>query len=299
MFSKLVVAVAIALGVASSVVAAPGAAFPPLSEAVKRDLMARDPSEYEVYGLTNSTALGARAPPSNLYGIQERCTASRCFSFTFDDGPYNKHRDIADRLNNEGYKGTFFVNGNNYRCIYDEPQVQALKYSYAQGHEICSHTWSHPHLNSLSNDQIDGQIQFVEDALYKILGVVPACVRPPYGEANQRVVDHLNNRWGLVVVNWNFDTQDASGASVSQSLDVYRGIKAPKHAIVLNHETVSTTPDNMLPKAINIVKQNGYVPQNVQTVATNLRYNPYKVVGKPGVRDSTWTCAGKPQPGAA
>lgn len=45
------------------------------------------------------------------------------------DGPYQYENDIADKLN--GGKGTFFLNGNNYVCIYDRiDQVRALHAAY-------------------------------------------------------------------------------------------------------------------------------------------------------------------------
>lgn len=60
--------------------------------------------------------------------------------------------------------------------------------------QICSHTATHPHLNSLSHSQIDTQVEAVETALYKIIGAVPSCIRPPFGEANADVVSYLNNK---------------------------------------------------------------------------------------------------------
>lgn len=77
---------------------------------------------------------------------------------------------------------------------------------------IASHTWGHVHLNQLTPAQIDVQMDLVEEALWKvsnsqargelladsnlvqILGVVPAIMRPPYGEANDVVVRQLNAR---------------------------------------------------------------------------------------------------------
>ncbi|MCO5599799.1 hypothetical protein L7F22_053906 [Adiantum nelumboides] len=281
-----------------SMALAKGSFMPYLPEEVLADLAKRDPSEYETFSLQNSTSsLKERGPPNNLYGIQERCTASHCVSPSFDDGPYNNMRKIVDTADAAGFKVTFFVNANNYDCIYNEKRVSDLKYAYSHGHQICSHTASHPHLNSLTPAQIDTQVQVVETALYKILGVVPACIRPPYGEANKAVVDQLNNKWGYVVINWNFDTQDADGATVKQSKAVIDKIKSPKHAIILMHETVDTTANTLFPYAINKLKSNGYQTNNFYTVPAGLNFNGYKVVGQPSQRDSSWTCKGMPQPG--
>ncbi|KAL9937224.1 hypothetical protein V8E36_003633 [Tilletia maclaganii] len=295
-------------GSAASIAAAasPATDFPPLSPLVRADLEKRDPSEYQLFHADPATLYGRDETPSSsnltrravVPGQIERCKTSSCFAFTFDDGPYIYHRKIADEIAAIGTKATFFVNGNNYGCIYDPENVKALKYSYAQGHQICSHTWSHPDIMTISRQDLDKQVQFVEDALYKILGVVPACIRPPYGSVDDATTSYLNNKWGYNVILWNVDTKDADGASVKYSLDQYRPLKAPKHVIVLNHETVPTTSSKVIPRALDIVQANGYKPSSMGTVAQTVGFAPYKVVGKPGTRDSSWTCAGKPQPGS-
>ncbi|PWZ00474.1 glycoside hydrolase/deacetylase [Testicularia cyperi] len=269
-----------------------------LSPAVRRELSHMDPSEYQLFERDNlTTEEGGLHKRAQINGLQTRCTSSKCMSITFDDGAYNWHKKLANLFDQNGSKATFFVNGNNFDCIYNDARVSALRYSYERGHQICSHTWSHPNLASLSNSQLDRQVQLVEDALWKIIGAVPSCIRAPYGSITDAQVKYLNDRWGLVVVGWNFDSNDANGYGVDYALNVYRGLKAPKHAIVLNHETVETTPNTVMPQALQIIKQNGY--SGSQTVASTLGFNPYKVVGQYQNRDSSWTCDGKPAPGAA
>lgn len=95
-----------------------------------------------------------------------------------------------------------------------------------------------------------------------------------------------------VVINWNYDSGDSTGSTTAQSKAVLRTIKSPKHAIVLMHETVDTTPNNLFPAAIKIAKDNGYTAANHQTVPQSLGFNGYKVTGTRGSRDSTWTCNG-------
>ncbi|CAD6971884.1 unnamed protein product [Tilletia controversa] len=278
----------------ASAASAPGPDFPPLSPLVRADLERRDPSEYELFH--NEQRSGNVTTRAVIPGGITRCTTTKCFSFTFDDGPY--HQKIADEIASIGTRATFFVNGNNYQCIYDDAAVAALKYSYNAGHQICSHTWSHPDIETISRARLDKEVQFIEDALYKILGVVPACIRPPYGSASDATIQYLNNKWGYNVVLWNADTKDADGAAVSFSLNQYRALKAPKHVIILNHETVPTTSSKVIPQALQIVQDNGYEPKYMGTVAQTIGFAPYKVIGKPGKRDSTWTCAGKPLPGS-
>lgn len=267
-----------------------------ISGNVRKDLVKMPPDSYTLYNLDPDSKTGTLVKRARVDGIQTRCTTKSCLSITFDDGPYTSMRKLVDTLDNAGgQKATFFVNGNNFRCIYDEASVARLRYAYEHGHQICSHTWSHPDISKLTNQQLDRQVQLVEDALWKILGVVPACLRAPYGSIRDDQVQYLNNRWGLVVVHWNYDSNDANGYGTEFGLNLYRNLKAPTHAIILNHETVAGTPNTVIPQAVQIVRQNGY--KGSQTTAATLRYNPYKVVGSYGNRDDSWTCDDKPAPG--
>jgi peptidoglycan/xylan/chitin deacetylase (PgdA/CDA1 family) len=277
---------------ATTTVLAGNAYMPSLPDEVMADLAKRDPSEYQTFAWRDADQIEKRGPPNDLYGLQTRCLTSHCYDFTFDDGPYKNMRAITDTAVKNGIKVTFMVNVLNYDCAYDEPYASDLKHAYDSGMQICSHTATHPHLNSLTHAQIDDEVNEVETALYKIIGAVPSCIRPPYGEANDEVVSYLNNKHNLVVVNWNYDSGDSTGSSVAQSKAVLRTIKSPKHAIVLMHETEDTTADRLFPAAITIAKNNGYTAANMQTIPQSLKFNGYKVVGKPGKRDSTWTCNG-------
>lgn len=291
MLSRIVVILAIA----ASTVLAGNHFIPSLPEEILADLARRDPSEYQTYRLRNeniTSNLTKRGPPSGLTGIQTKCRADSCFDFTFDDGPYKNMRSITDKAVAGGFKVTFFVNVKNYDCAYDEPYASSLKYAYSKGMQICSHTATHPHLNTLTHAQIDKEITAVETMLYKVIGAVPACIRPPYGEANQDVVDYLNNRHGYVVVNWNYDTQDADGAAEGYGEKVVKSIKAPRKAIVLMHETIDSTAKKLFPKSIKIAKSNGYTADDFMTVPDSLEFNGYKLVTTPGKRDKTWNCRG-------
>lgn len=116
-------------------------------------------------------------------------------------------------------------------------------------HTSRSHTWSHPDLNTISYEALDRQVQLLEDALYKVVGLVPAVLRPPFGSLSDERVRYLNDRWGLVVVNWNYDSGDTrEGYTVQDGLNVYRGLRAPRHAIVLNHETKENTVKELIPQ---------------------------------------------------
>jgi len=217
-----------------------------------------------------------------------KCTKPKTIAFTFDDGPYIYNKKVVDTLTANGAKGTFFVNGNNYGCIYDQANVDRLKYAYSKGHQIASHTWSHAHLTQISASQLTSEFTKTNTALNKTLGIKPAFMRPPYGEYNSAVQTEAG-KYGQSLVIWDFDSGDSAGKTASQSKNLYKSLisKNPNNVLTLNHETHESTVNDVLPYAIKLFKAKGY---KMVTVAECLGQSPYKSTGSPGKRDSTWTC---------
>jgi peptidoglycan/xylan/chitin deacetylase (PgdA/CDA1 family) len=226
--------------------------------------------------------------PRALATVISACTVPNTVALTFDDGPWVYAYDISKALVAADAKGTFFYNGNNYACIYDDDEIKRVKYIYDHGHQVASHTWSHSDLSTLSFDKLHDEMWKVEQALQRILGVTPAFMRPPYGNYNDLVEQVASSR-GQQLVIWDFDSGDSVGASVSQSEADYDAIikKHPKTLLPLNHETYTTTAHQVLPFAISKLQAAGY---NLVTLAECLGQQPYQSVGTPGTKDSTWKC---------
>lgn len=51
---------------------------------------------------------------------------------------------------------------------------------YDSGHQIASHTWGHPDLSGIGEEEFDRQIYRNEMAIRNILGIIPTYIRPPY-----------------------------------------------------------------------------------------------------------------------
>ncbi|KDQ17144.1 carbohydrate esterase family 4 protein [Botryobasidium botryosum FD-172 SS1] len=224
------------------------------------------------------------------------CTMPNTIALTFDDGPYTWHQKIVDMLEEAGGKGTFFVNGNNYECIYDEDSVTRLQYSYGKGHQIGSHTWRHADLSTLSGDELDTEFTLTDTALGKILGVVPTFMRPPYGSYNDETLQVAANHKQNVII-WDFEDGDSTGSTAEQSKQDYDTLfaKNPSNILTLNHETYQTTAEQVLPYVLNILKNKNY---KLVTVAECLGITEiYQDMSTPGTRDDTWACDGTPSPG--
>ncbi|KAG9105070.1 Carbohydrate esterase 4 protein [Ceratobasidium sp. 370] len=221
-------------------------------------------------------------------GVITSCTVPNTAALTFDDGPYKWNKIVADTLSAAGARGTFFVNGNNYDCIYNGNNPDHLKYAYDQGHQIASHTWAHQHLPTLSSSQIQSEFSKTNDAIQKITGAFPAFVRPPYGEYNQAVLTAAN-KFGQTVVTWDFDSGDSAGKSADASAAAYQELvgRHPDNILTLNHETYSSTVNDLLPRVIEILQQGGY---KLVTVAECLGMDPYLSTGSASEPDGSWAC---------
>lgn len=223
-----------------------------------------------------------------LANVVSRCTVPNTVALTFDDGPYGYIYAIDGILRDNGGRGTFFFNGFNWGCIYDQANVDAVKFVYNHGHQVASHTWFHKDLTTLTWDQIHDEMWRVEQALLRITGTYPAFMRPPYGNYND-LVRRASAIRGQSLVLWDFDSQDATGASAAQSKALYQNLvnAHPSTILALNHETSASTVYDVLPYAVQQLKGAGY---RLVTLAECLGVSPYQSVGAPQQRTNDWHC---------
>lgn len=87
------------------------------------------------------------------------CTEQNVAALTFNGGLSQYLREVSDALTAVGGKGTFFFNGQNHVNIYDSGPASNVQYAHQQGHQLASYTWSHPHLNTLTRDQVVAEFQ--------------------------------------------------------------------------------------------------------------------------------------------
>lgn len=152
--------------------------------------------------------------------------------------------DIMNKFESKGSKATFFLNGNNYGCIYD--RADQVKEMFNRGHTLGSHTWSHAHLKGKSYDYISKELEKVETAFIKILGVKPLYFRPPYGEYDDTVLKVLSDRGYKKLFMWTHDTEDANGKGADFGRNVIGKVRdqSPKPALILSHSTQDVSEYN-------------------------------------------------------
>ncbi|KAJ7504954.1 hypothetical protein B0H11DRAFT_450058 [Mycena galericulata] len=229
--------------------------------------------------------------------VYSDCINAKDIALTFDDGPYIYLRSISDQFTAAGAKATFFMNGNNWDCIYDADRISDVQYAYAAGHMIGSHTWAHADLTSLTTPQIQDAMFRMEEAFSRIIGILPGFLRPPYGDYNDNIESIAFGR-GQNLAMWDWDTGDADGNTTAQSEAVYNDVisSGVTNALILEHETEETTATVLVPYAIKLFQSHGF---NLVTMAQCLGVQPYKAVGVRQQQTSAWTCDGTPDPGDA
>jgi peptidoglycan/xylan/chitin deacetylase (PgdA/CDA1 family) len=140
-------------------------------------------------------------------------------------------------------------------CIYN--QKSALQNAYKAGHQIASHTWSHPqNFGSLSTNDLTFQMTRLEQALVNIIGVKPTYMRPPYLATGGNVLPTMKTL-GYRVITDDVDSGDWNGKTPQQSQQVFQqaGTSGNGH-IPLMHETYASTVNTLTPWLISWAKNN-------------------------------------------
>lgn len=257
------------------------------------------PTNEEQLRVANHTNFAPHLDAKAGSGLQvyHTCSLSQSFGLTFDDGPTELSAKLDKTLEDSNLRATFFINGNNFGCIYDHAYL--LRERFKKGHLIASHTWSHVHLTQGTYQQIYRQIELLEEAMIKILGVKPLYFRPPYGEYNEDVLKVLREKGYKGLILWSEDSQDSFGSPPSPSEIIRTYQSYPEKTIVLNHETHEFMVDEVVPSVIPKLKAKKFKLLPIAS-CLNLGSNSkdwYQHVRNPGSRDDSWTCDGTPAPG--
>jgi peptidoglycan/xylan/chitin deacetylase (PgdA/CDA1 family) len=125
-------------------------------------------------------------------------------ALTFDDGPHATLTPrLLDLLASRHIKATFFVLGE---CVEQNPQV--LQRAAREGHEIASHSWSHPQLNRMSDEGVRSQLKRTDDLIKSSIGIRPTLFRPPYGALTSRQKKWIPEEFGYKIILWDVDPLD-------------------------------------------------------------------------------------------
>jgi peptidoglycan/xylan/chitin deacetylase (PgdA/CDA1 family) len=184
-------------------------------------------------------------------------------ALTFDDGP---HPDFTPRilqiLAENNVHATFFVVG---KMVALHPEL--VRAEYQAGHTVGNHTYDHPDLARMSQDDVHHQWSEGSRVLREITGVAPRFCRPPGGEHNDMVVQVAADL-GLTTVMWS-DSAGDYGCSDAGYIRRATVQGAKNGAIILLHDGVEQTVE-VLPQIIAGLREKGFTFQTLDEMAQAL-----------------------------
>ena len=174
--------------------------------------------------------------------------------------------EILSILREHDIKTTFFLAGY-WVDKYPEYVVKIAE----EGHEIGNHSYSHPHMNSLTFEGVVKELQKNHAMIKDLSGQDSIVFRPPFGEYNNTVIKAAESI-GYYTIQWSIDSLDWQNTT---SNEVYSRVmsKIGPGEIVLFHNAAKATPDairriipelkaqgyNIVPVSELIYKENYYI----------------------------------------
>lgn len=181
--------------------------------------------------MTVASFSGERRVP--IYKVER---SDRKLSISFDaTWGADQTDELLDILDEHGVKTTFFLAG-----YWAEKFPEYVKKIVERGHEIGNHSFEHPHLNSLSKEQIRSDLKRNHDLIKELTGTDSFLFRPPFGEYSNKVIE-VAEELGYFTIQWSIDSLDWK--DVSADFMVGRIMeKAGPGEIVLFHNAGRHTP---------------------------------------------------------
>lgn len=217
------------------------------------------PGEREVYsGSRSKRTVLARTIREPIDTVLRRSgglsKGQKAVALTFDDGPSTFTPAILSVLKDKGVSATFFMIGSV--AAGNRSEVAAVR---AAGHELESHSWSHPDLTTLSIDA-------VREEIVRGAAAVGGArfLRPPYGAYNDTVAEQAGLA-GLRLALWTVDTLDWKIHDAAAILAKVKAGAKPG-AIILMHDGGGDRSQTVaaLPTVIDWLLQQGYALTTLQ-----------------------------------
>lgn len=149
----------------------------------------------------------------------------------------------------------------NVRCTFFTVEFWAAKYpEYLKkiadaGHEIGTHSATHPYMSKLDKNAIIKELTVSRDIIEKTTGKKVELFRPPYGDYDDLLIDTATEL-GLYTIQWSVDSLDWKDLSANEIKTRVCG-RVKNGSIVLFHNQGLHTHE-ALPAIIKELKNDGY-----------------------------------------
>jgi peptidoglycan/xylan/chitin deacetylase (PgdA/CDA1 family) len=184
-------------------------------------------------------------------------------ALTFDDsGSAWQVKKILDILRESGVKATFFLLGQ-----WAEANPDLVRLIAADGHEIANHTYSHPYLAWLNEDEIRNEIGTAQQILKDLSGTQVRLFRPPYGSYNSSVVGVVREMGFGGFILWDVDSRDWTGSSAGTMVYRVEGGVTNGSIVLFHLHGANTAP--ALSEIIPDLKERGYMFTTISSMLVN------------------------------
>jgi peptidoglycan-N-acetylglucosamine deacetylase len=184
-------------------------------------------------------------------------------ALTFDDGPSSEYTGgVLDILKQYHVPATFFVVG-----MYGEQNPNLLHRIVDEGHEIGSHTFTHPNISRTSKEQLIVELNATERVFESYLGRRTLLFRPPYARdmepdtPAQVAPIEFTSSLGYYTIGLNIDPFDWKNPGVDRIVtETIKQAVAGKGNIVLLHDSGGDRSQTVaaLPQIIQGLRDRGF-----------------------------------------
>lgn len=204
-----------------------------------------------VYCIKSAKTTGAGTSSSRSLPIYSVETEEKKIAISFDCAWGVDYTDLLlDTMAKNGVRCTFFA-----VQFWVEKYPEYVEKIISAGHEIGTHSRTHPYMSTLSKAQIQDELTTSSLAIERLTGQKVTLFRPPYGDYNNTLIDTCAEM-GLHPIQWDVDSLDWKNLSATEiAMRVINGAK--NGSIILCHNNGLHTAE-ALPLIFSTLKNRGY-----------------------------------------
>jgi len=210
--------------------------------------------------VTPEPPLGMRGASNEIFGTD---FPIKSVALTFDDGPHPKYTEqILALLRKYGIRACFFELGEHLGTVDAagnvklSPTAGISKKVLEAGHMIANHSYSHPVLPKLDEEQRRSEIDRTNLLLTAVMGHATDLFRAPYGARNKEILDQVAGD-GMKSVMWSIDSEDwADPVPESVAMRVLHQLAQKQKGIILFHDIHKQGVLALSPVVEELLRQN-------------------------------------------
>ncbi len=184
-----------------------------------------------------------------IYSVERN---DKKIAISFDCAYGNEYtKKILDVLDEYQVKCTFFT-VEFWATKYSDDLIEIAK----RGHEIGTHSKTHPNMSKLNKEQILEELNSSKKCIEDITGKSVSLFRPPYGDYDDLVIETAESL-GLYTIQWDVDSLDWKDLSSSQITNRIVS-KVQSGSIILCHNNALHTHE-ALRYVLSNLQAKGYV----------------------------------------